>query len=63
VNSADVTVTTYLSNHSLFDSFSIERPSSLPSPFPIELLVLGLCVIAIITIIAIVVIIYWRRRS
>ena len=62
VNAAEVTVTAYLSNHSLLDSFSIERPSSLPPPLPIELLVFGLCVIAIITIIAIV-LIYWRRKS
>jgi predicted phosphodiesterase len=62
VNSTDVSVTTYLSNHSLLDSFSIERPISLPPPIPVEILVLalGLCVIAIIVV---VVIIYWRRKS
>jgi len=62
VNSTDVAVTVYLSNHSLLDSFSIDRPISLPPPFPVEVLVLalGLCAIAIIVI---VVIIYWRRKS
>ena len=64
VNSTDVTVTAYTSDHSLLDSFSIERPSSpLPGP-PIELLVLGLCVVTIIVIIIVVVLIlYWRRKS
>jgi 3',5'-cyclic AMP phosphodiesterase CpdA len=62
VNTVDVEVTTYNSSHNLLDSFNIERPISLPPPFPVEFLVLalGLCVAAIIVI---VVIIYWRRKS
>jgi predicted phosphodiesterase len=61
VNSVDVTVTAYRSDHSLLDSFNIERPSILPPPIPIELLLISLCFIVIIVVV--VVIIYWRRKK
>ncbi|MHA2315014.1 MAG: metallophosphoesterase family protein [Candidatus Hermodarchaeia archaeon] len=61
VNSTEVTVTAYKLDHSLVDSFNIERPSSPPPPFPIELILIGLYLIIIIVVIVLV--IYWRRKT
>lgn len=63
VSPVDVTVTAYRADHSLLDSFTIERPAILPPPFPIELLLISLSLIVIIVVVVVVVIIYWRRKK
>ncbi|MFX1577760.1 MAG: metallophosphoesterase family protein [Promethearchaeota archaeon] len=61
VNATHVTVTAVASDHSLLDSFTIERAVIVPPPFPIEPLIIGLGLIVLIAVI--IVIIYWRKKK